>query len=336
MSTSPLISVIVPVYNVAPYLHRCIDSLINQTYQNIELIFIDDGSTDDSAKILADYKQRDSRITVFHQENGGLSNARNAGIVGSKGAFITFVDSDDYVSSDYISYLLGLLKKNNFKSKLAICSLMNVFTKTNTEKDNGNGQEIVLTGKECIEKMCYQDLVDTCAYAKLGARELYDTVKFPDGMIFEDIATTYQLFDLCDTVCCGFLAKYFYVIRDGSIVTSGFNNKKLELLPMTDKMAAYVNSKYPDLSEATLRRQVYARFSTLNQILADSQAHVPQEKKEIMGFLKSHKKDILKNPKTPRRDRTAFFFLGFGVFVYKYAWKFYEFLKSNQILLKEK
>lgn len=178
MSTSPLISVIVPVYNVAPYLHRCIDSLINQTYQNIELIFIDDGSTDDSAKILADYKQRDSRITVFHQENGGLSNARNAGIVGSKGAFITFVDSDDYVSSDYISYLLGLLKKNNFKSKLAICSLMNVFTKTNTEKDNGNGQEIVLTGKECIEKMCYQDLVDTCAYAKLGARELYDTVKF--------------------------------------------------------------------------------------------------------------------------------------------------------------
>lgn len=152
MPTSPLISVIVPVYNVAPYLRHCIDSIINQTYQNIEIVFINDGSTDDSAEILTEYESKDSRIRVIHQKNGGLSNARNNGISNSKGSYITFIDSDDYVSKDYVSYLLDLLRKNNFQSKLAICSLMNVFIKTNTQRNNGNDQEAVLTGKECIEK----------------------------------------------------------------------------------------------------------------------------------------------------------------------------------------
>ncbi|MDN2453303.1 glycosyltransferase family 2 protein [Lactobacillus sp. UCMA15818] len=335
MPTSPLISVIVPVYNVAPYLRHCIDSIINQTYQNIEIVFINDGSTDDSAEILTEYESKDSRIRVIHQKNGGLSNARNNGISNSKGSYITFIDSDDYVSKDYVSYLLDLLRKNNFQSKLAICSLMNVFIKTNTQRNNGNDQEAVLTGKECIEKMCYQDLVDTCAYAKLGARELYDTVKFPEGMLFEDIATTYQLFDLCDTVCCGFYAKYFYVIREGSIVTSGFNSKKLELIPMTDKMANYISSKYPELANATLRRQVYSRFSTLNQILSDSESRVPGQIKEILKFLKLHKQEVLNDPKTPKRDRIAYLFLCFGIPIYKHAWKFYEVLKTTKILNKE-
>ncbi|MBZ2404815.1 glycosyltransferase family 2 protein [Liquorilactobacillus hordei] len=335
MPTSPLISVIVPVYNVAPFLRRCLDSIINQIYKNIEIVLVNDGSTDNSGEILNEYKLKDPRIKIIQQRNGGLSNARNTGISNSKGTYITFIDSDDYVSKDYVSYLLSLLQKNNFQSKLAICSLMNIFTKTKTQKDNGNGQEVVLTGKECIEKMCYQDLVDTCAYAKLGARELYDNVKFPEGMLFEDIATTYKLFDLCDTVCCGFQAKYFYVIREGSIVTSNFSTKKLELLPMTDKMASYVSSKYPELAPATLRRQVYSRFSTLNQILADSNANVPSQKKAILNYLKLHKKDVLSNPKTPKRDRVAYFFLSFGIFVYKYAWKFYEFLKTTKILNKE-
>lgn len=324
MQKLPLISIIIPVYNVEPFLRKCLDSVESQTYKNTEIILVDDGSTDHSGKIVDEYAARDPRIKAFHQANGGLSNARNNGIKIATGKYLTFIDSDDYVAKDYVAYLFGLLKKDNFKAKLAICSLMNVFEKTGKHLDNGNGQEIVLTGKECLKKMCYQQLVDTCAYAKLGARELYDQVKFPEGYLFEDIATTYQLFALCDTVACGFSAKYYYVIRQGSIVRSSFNKKKLELLLMTDKMAAFVKKTYPDLANAALRRQVYARFSTLNQILNDPQADAASEQEKILGFLKKNRRAVLADPLTPKRDRIAYKMLSFGLPFYKFAWKIYE------------
>lgn len=178
------------------------------------------------------------------------------------GEYVTFIDSDDYVTEDYISYMYGLLEKTNFKASLALCSLINVYSSTDRLQDNGNQTEVVLSGKKCIEMMCYHDLVDTCAYAKLGKRELYTNDFFPKGKLFEDIGSTYKLFLQCDKVACGFKGKYYYVIRPNSIVTSGFSSKKLELLAMTDQMAQAVVTTYPDLQKAVLRRQVYARFST--------------------------------------------------------------------------
>ncbi|WP_281165716.1 glycosyltransferase family 2 protein [Liquorilactobacillus sicerae] len=327
MQIKPLISVIIPIYNVSQYLGHCLESVLAQTYQNLEVILVDDGSTDESGKIADEYAQKDPRFKVIHQTNGGLSNARNKGISVAKGEYLTFIDSDDYVTRDYVEYLFNLLAKNNFKSKLAICSIKNVFEETGVQKSDENGQEVVLTGKKCIEKMCYQDLVDTCAYAKLGAKELYDKVKFPEGYIFEDIATTYQLFDLCETVACGFNAKYYYIVRQGSIVRSSFNRKKLELLPMTDKMAHFVKEHYPDLAAAALRRQVYARFSTLNQILADPQANIPQEQKKILLFLKKHRQEVMQDPKAPRRDKIAYQMLQLGLPFYRFSWHIYVKLK---------
>jgi glycosyltransferase involved in cell wall biosynthesis len=327
MQKLPLISIIIPVYNVEHFLRKCLDSVESQTYKNTEIILVDDGSTDHSGKIVDEYAVSNPKIRVLHQANGGLSNARNNGIKAATGKYLTFIDSDDYVAKDYVSYLFDLLRKDNFKSKLAICSIMNVFEKTGKQLNNGNGQEIVLSGKECLKKMCYQDLVDTCAYAKLGARELYEQVKFPEGYLFEDIATTYQLFALCDTVACGFTAKYYYVIRQGSIVRSSFNKKKLELLPMTDKMAAFVKKNYPDLTNAALRRQVYARFSTLNQILGDPHSNAAIEQKKILEFLDRNRKTVLADPLTPKRDRIAYKMLGLGLPFYRFAWKIYEQLK---------
>lgn len=328
VDTTPRISIIIPVYNVEKYLARCLDSIVGQTYKQIEIICINDGSTDSSKTILEDYAKKDQRIIVVNQNNGGLSNARNKGIDIATGEYITFVDSDDYVAADYVEFLLQLLKRNNFKSKMAMCSLKTVFTKTNGYIDAGNEEIVTLSGEKAIEMMCYHNLVDTCAYAKLAKKELYDNVRFPEGKLFEDIATTYLLFDQCETIECGFMAKYFYMIRDDSIVTSGFKTTKLDLLKMTDEMAAYINKKYLGLHKATLRRQVYARFSTLNQMLEVD--GYEKQKKEILFFLKKYKWSILRDSKAPKRDKIAYLMLGFGYHFYKWSWGNYLKLKVRK------
>ena len=324
----PLISIVIPVYNVEAYLERCLDSVLAQTYQNLEIILVDDGSTDSSTQVVDRYAHKDSRVVVIHQTNGGLSNARNHGINVANGEYLTFIDSDDYVATDYVEYLYQLLAKNNFQSKLALCSLKTIFTQTGGFIDAGNGSEQTLSGEKAIEMMCYHDLVDTCAYAKLAKKELYDKVRFPEGKLFEDIATTYKLFDQCETVECGFVAKYFYMIRGNSIVTSEFKPSKLDLLAMTDEMASYVNQKYPSLKAATLRRQVYARFSTLNQMLTVTDYKA--ERDEILNFLRRNRKAIMSNPRAPKRDKLGYLMLTFGFNFYKLAWSCYLKVKTRK------
>ncbi|WP_304682750.1 glycosyltransferase family 2 protein [Lactobacillus taiwanensis] len=322
VASTPLITVIVPIYNVENYLKKCLNSIINQQYKKLEILLIDDGSTDLSGKIADEYAVKDNRIKVVHKENGGLSDARNYGLKIMTGEYVTFIDSDDYVTEDYVSYMYGLLEKTNFKASLALCSLINVYSSTDRLQDNGNQTEVVLSGKKCIEMMCYHDLVDTCAYAKLGKRELYTNDFFPKGKLFEDIGSTYKLFLQCDKVACGFKGKYYYVIRPNSIVTSGFSSKKLELLAMTDQMAQAVVTTYPDLQKAVLRRQVYARFSTLNQTLHSENAR--QDQQMLINYIRKNKKAVLQDSKAPRRDKLAYRLLQLGLPFYRFAWLTYE------------
>ena len=181
MSEKPLISVVVPVYNVAKYLKKSIESIVNQTYTNLEIILVDDGSKDESGEICEDYSLKDSRIIVIHKPNGGLSDARNAGIKQAKGEYITFVDSDDTIDYDMIEFLYDLILK--FHTKMSICCQTEIFENTNKKNVIGNNEKLKLTGKECIRRMLYHDIVDTSAWAKLSSTELFKTVKFPKGKI---------------------------------------------------------------------------------------------------------------------------------------------------------
>lgn len=319
-----LVSIIIPIYNVQKYLKKCLDSVINQKYKNLEIILINDGSTDNSLDIAINYKNTDKRIKLFSQTNQGLSAARNTGLKNATGKYITFVDSDDYITPDYVSYMYDLLKRNNFKSSLAICSLMNIFEKSGKQVNMGNGLECTLSGKECIKKMCYQDLVDTCAYAKLGSRELYKNFSFPTGKVFEDIGTTYKLFEKCKTVECGFKPKYYYYIRSNSITTRKFDNSKLNLIEMTDKMAKDVIQFYPDLSKAVLRRQVYSRFSTLNQTLeAKKSSNIKRIQRNLIDYIKKNGKQIVSDPNVSKRDKLAYIILNIGYPIYKITWLSY-------------
>ncbi|MBR1579720.1 MAG: glycosyltransferase [Selenomonadaceae bacterium] len=314
----PLISVVVPVYNVEDYLARCVDTITRQTYKRLEIILVDDGSTDRSGAMCDDFARQDDRIEVIHKINGGLSDARNVGIDRARGDFITFIDSDDSVELDMVEYLLGLIDR--FGVDVSLSSHTVVFD--DHKKILGDGREECLTAEECIRKMLYHRDVDTSAWAKLYRREIFDAIRYPVGRLFEDIATTYKTFIAGGRVACGYVSKYNYFVRGTSIVRAKFSARKFDLLDMTDGMAREVVERYPSLARAAMRRRVYARFSTLNQL--DGVEGYVDERRRMIDFIKEHRREIMSDGEAPLRDKAAILCLALGEGAYHFAWRLFK------------
>lgn len=318
-----LVSIIVPVYNVKKYLVKCVSSLINQTYKNIEILLIDDGSTDLSGSICDELLNTDPRIVVFHQKNLGLSAARNTGIKLAKGDFLVFVDSDDYVDEDMIQYLYELIEK--FDCPMSICQHKIIGKKIIDLKVNK--QPEVIDSVECTRKMLCRDIIDTSAWAKMYSAHLFDNVRYPLGKRYEDIATTYKLFIKSGKIAVGYESKYNYVYRSDSIVNSRFNEKKLELIEMTDKMSLDVLDKMPCLKNEVCARQVYSRISTINQMIG------VKEKKELrktfIEYIKRNKKIVLKNKNVLRCDKIAIRLLILNYHLYVIFWRLYLIIRKG-------
>ena len=310
-----LISVVVPVFNKERYLYACVESLIRQTYNNIEIILVDDGSSFKCAELCDSLSSLDNRIRVFHKKNGGVSDARNFGIRNSKGEFITQVDPDDFVDNDYIEYLFNLATK--YKTKSSICSHTIHFAK-GFIKTKGSKTELILNNHDAVEELLYDKFIDTSAWGKLYHRSLFDDVEYPVGKIYEDIGTTYLLFFKCDFIAVGCLSKYHYVYHKESIVNCEFNFKKLDLIEMTDKMGEKVISVYPDLLDAVVRRRVYSRFSTINQMLEiDSMKSI---RCDFIDYIKNNFWIVAKNRKASVRDKIALCLIKFNFKLYRFCW----------------
>ena len=314
-----LISVILPVYNVERYLPKCMDSLFAQTYANLEFLLIDDGSGEACARLCDSYLQKDARVRVFHKPNGGLSDARNYGIARAQGQYIACVDPDDYVDADLMEYLVDLIRK--YDAPMAIAS-HRVLLPNGRTQEFPRRPDCAMDARECLERMLYHDGVDTSAWAKLVRRELYAGVSYPKGKLFEDIGTTYALMLQCDKIAVGFEPKYTYVVRANSIVNGAFHPGKLDLLEMTDRMARDMTARFPSLARAAERRQVYARFSTLNQML--NVRGWDRERRAIINYIRAHRSDILKDARAPRRDKLAIGLLSIGYPVYCACWRAHQ------------
>ncbi|XOQ51816.1 MAG: Glycosyltransferase, group 2 family protein [Succiniclasticum sp.] len=322
--TNPLISVIMPVYNVERLLEKSVQSVVLQDYQNLEIILVDDGSTDKSGLLCDKFAEQDCRIKIIHKKNGGLSDARNVGIRSSRGMYITLVDSDDEIDRDCISYLYSLIER--YHCPMSLCTHRIYYERSDKTVELGNHEECKLDAKTCIRKMCYHDQVDTSAWGKLYQRDLFSKIEYPVGKKFEDIGTTYKLFIQSKIIACGFSPKYTYHIRENSITTSSFNLSKLDLLEMTDQMAKDVVQLYQDLKKAVLRRQVYARLSTINQTLTVDDFSLPI-RDEMIEFVKNHSWQILQDQQAPLRDKIAIILLLLGLPAYRFAWNLYSHLK---------
>ena len=321
---APLISVIVPVYGVEAYLGDCLRSIQAQTYPHLEIILVDDGSPDHCGELCDAAAAADPRIRVLHKENGGLSDARNAGTAIATGEYITFIDSDDAVAPGYVACLYGLIERYHTRMSLCCHALWRASGRRPVVREK---PDEVLGSHECLRRMLYHRDIDTSAWAKLYEADLCRQFPYPKGRNYEDIGTTYRFFLESGQIACSYQALYDYRIRDDSIVTGRFSEKKFDLLVMTDQMAQDVVAVYPDLAPAVLRRRVYARFSTLNQMLGT--ADYRKERDDIVRFIRQHAAAVLRDPMTPRRDRLAIRLLcQGGLRVYSAAWRLYLRIKK--------
>ena len=219
----PLISIIVPVYNVKEYVTKCLDSICGQTYKNLEIIVIDDGSNDGSGEICDKYAQSDERIKVIHRTNGGLSVARNQGLDIARGEYIGFVDSDDWIDVDMYEFLYQLLKSKD--AEISICSHY-VEKPDKVKIKYASNQILELTSYSAIPLLVKDKIIRNYAWDKLFKKSLFDGLRFPQDRYFEDIAIMYQLFYRAQKVVMKGCPKYHYVVRDNSITGSKYNPEK--------------------------------------------------------------------------------------------------------------
>lgn len=225
--TTPLISIIVPIYNVELYLRRCLDSVLNQTYTNLEIILVDDGSPDGCPQICDEYAVKDKRIIVIHKENGGLSAARNAGLDICKGEYISFIDSDDWVSEKYIETLFNISTKEN--ADIAIGEYIS--TSGNILKEQNSIFTKAFSSKEALFRLFSKNNTTyTISCAKLYKRELFSSLRFPIGKYHEDEFTTYILFYNSKKIVYTSEILYYYYQRAGSIVSTRHPWDVLEFL----------------------------------------------------------------------------------------------------------
>lgn len=237
-----LISIIVPVFNSEPYLNKTISSLLNQSYSNIEILLIDDGSTDNSLNICKEFAKKDSRIVVIHNENSGVAKTRNIGLENAKGAFISFVDSDDYIEKEMFEKLYNIHLESN--SDITMCSIVR-------EDQNGKAFEKIIYQNQTINqkeiiKNTITDNIRDYLWNKLYKKEIFDGVDFPNGKIYEDVLTLYRLYSKANHLTSTDQILYHYVNRENSIVNSSNGKKAKTLYNAYTKKLTDIESSYPE------------------------------------------------------------------------------------------
>lgn len=294
-----LISVIVPVYNVKSFIKECIDSIACQTYRNLEIILIDDGSTDDSGDICDGYALKDIRIKVIHKKNGGLSDARNAGIEIATGDYIAFIDSDDYIYPEYFEYLYELISKNN--ADMSSCQPIlvdesgNIMSTPLVEKD----QHInTISGREnCMAEYVISNKINTTAWGNLYKTNLFKEsgIRYPVGKYHEDVYTTYRIIDLCEKIVVGNRQLYAYRQRGGSIINSGFSEKHLDGIYGSIQRFEFISSKYPRLKRVASAGLVYSANMCLLRI-AHSNAPIKKYRNLLKPIFRKYSYNFIRTP----------------------------------------
>lgn len=301
----PLISVIVPVYNVEKYLGQCLGDIVKQTYSNIEIIVVDDGATDRSGELCNQWALKDKRILVYHKKNGGLSDARNYGLKFAKGEWITFIDSDDRISLDYIEKLYENALK--YKADISICDPLHIF---DDKVEFKHDQKIkIFSPEDAIEEMWYQKSFLVSAWGKLYKKKFFEKVLFKKGIIFEDVEIMHKVFEQASKIVYSTAKLYGYVHREGSITTQKFSVRDCGIIDICDELLEYTDNKSQKLRDAAKAYYVVGCFRIyLNApIQKEYDDYIDKAKKG----LNKYGKDVLKNPSVRRKTK-------FGLMCYFY------------------
>ena len=291
MNRNPLISVIVPVYKVEPYLHQCVDSILGQTYTNLEVLLVDDGSPDRCGEICDEYAAQDTRVRVIHKANGGLSDARNAALEICTGDCIAFVDSDDWIEPEMYADMMDMMQEQ--KLDIVFCTVREIVDGVPADVRYHYFSDGTIMDAAQVQKLALKDEIAAAVWMRLCRRECYEQVRFPVGRNYEDIAVTFLPFEHAEKV--GFLDRPFYNYR---INKTGIAHQKkpltryqmfLSYRDCYDYARRYVPEIAPEVCALTARFALGAFADCRALHLTELDAYMP----EIEAFLAEHREELL-------------------------------------------
>ncbi len=316
-----LISVIVPVYKVEAYLKKCVDSILAQTYRNIEIVLVDDGSPDRCPEICEEYTRLDRRVRVVHKENGGLSDARNFGIDAAHGSLIGFVDSDDFIKPDMFEILLRDL--NESASVIACCRFTKLYADGHTE-DIGDGSFSIFDGTDALKEYLIGTRVDPFACNKLYRRSAIGNTRFIKGILGEDNLFNYEVFGKANRVSLREVPLYVYLQdRVGAITDKSISRKKVNIIYNWDNIRRKCKMEYPELEIYALRRQVIYYIGMYNTI-TNSGSNFSEDINNIKSFVREHLDDITHDTVFEKTVKLSAFLLIKAPALYRIIMKLYK------------
>lgn len=297
----PKVSVIIPAYNVEKFIEKCVNSVLDQSFSDFEIILVDDGSKDSTPKICDELANKDSRITVIHKENGGLSDARNAGIRKSVGKYLAFVDGDDIVDKEYLQELYRLI---TLEDDIWVSIVGGVaFGENATPKGSKSTLSKVVSTEEIVRKMCLRDGIDHTAWGKLFLAELWKDFKYPVGKLYEDYLTTYRVLSKVDKIAYSDAKMYFYIQHNESIMHMKCSEKTLAVLDVADQETEFMLKTWPNIREEILDLYVSVYLKNLQQILNTGMDAFPEYQERTMKVVKKNASLLLKSKRIGKNDK---------------------------------
>lgn len=306
-----MVSIIIPAYNVEKYLRECLDSAIGQTFSDIEVLVVDDGSTDSTPEIIREYEARDSRVRAITRSNGGLSEARNSGLDSARGERVVFLDGDDLLAPSAVSRLVEAAEQSG--AHYVEGRRIQGPDSSRILLDAGpSGALTVYAAETYIEKVLYQDDVYPSAWCKMFSRSLFDNLRFRPGILYEDLDIFYLLAEKAGKIAVIQDQLYFYRMNPVSL-THTFSPRRFDVLEVTRRIEEYVSANYPSLLPAARDRRLSAAFNMFGLIAAyDKEGVYSAVADKCWNLICSYRRESLFNPRVRLKNKAGIMLSFFG------------------------
>lgn len=324
---SPLVSLIVSCFNIEKYVPACLESIAAQTYTHLDVILVDDGSTDETGVVLRRFAGDHAGWRVLSKQNGGPSSARNAGIVEAKGEWLVFVDGDDMLAPRSVETLLGAAIDSGAS---LVCANHYV---------QSRGKDVVawpaesdvrsMSQREAFQSVLYHREIDVSAWGKIYARNLFECVRYPEGRIYEDTYVFDEILAEVDRVLYLGVPLYHYVVRSGSIVNVEWSGKQSQFIEAVDKFTAHAESLYPHLAQGAHRRRMHARLSVL-RYMENVMGKDTKVRDRIVAQIRRGSRSLLTDRNAPIRDKAGVILVLLSPRLFFSFWRFYSSVRKDR------
>lgn len=303
-----MISIIIPVFNVENEIYNCFESVAKQSYKDVEIIFIDDGSEDSSGRICDLFAKKDSRVRVIHQRNKGLSAARNKGLELARGEYVGFVDSDDVINKFMYEILYNNIVSEN--CDVSICALEKIKNDIDSERISmrENEEVVIMNASEVMYKVVVDEEIKSYAVNKLYKKKLFDKIRFPEGKIFEDKFTFYKIINISKKIAISSYVGYYYILRENSLNGAKFNSNKYDIIEASLEIISFCSKEYPKLVPVAKMATVKSAFYLLNHYIRSGANQVFLEKK-VVQIIKKYKREYLRSTEPTLKQKIAMLLL---------------------------